>query len=199
MIRQLKYLIIGISVVVSSCATNKDLETQLIEAGMMTNSVCLGGKGVWEEISDNKYVFRCDSDILSQWSKTTSPTHTKKPSTQGSLEGSSSKKYSCQDPVSGLMVKNGASIRYSDGTRTCVNGKWSDPKNSSGGSNSGGSGGGNSGRTLISTTCTLSTTGLTSDWNGAQYSWTIWNIWSDGSRSVASMGSGYGNQVPYGC
>jgi len=96
----------------------------------------------------------------------------------------------CQDPTLGIIVKNGGSIKYSDGTRTCVNGKWSNPNRSSGSSG---------GKTLVSKTCTKSTTGLTSDWNGAQYSWTIWNNWSDGSRTVATMGSGYLNSVPYGC
>ena len=38
---------------------------------------------------------------------------------------------SCQDPTSGMLVNNGASIKYSDGTRTCVNGKWSNPSGSS--------------------------------------------------------------------
>jgi len=103
---------------------------------------------------------------------------------------STSQSGSCQDPTSGMLVKNGASIKYSDGTRTCVNGRWSNPTKS---------GGSSGGKTLVSKTCTISTTGLTSDWYGAQYSWTIWNNWSDGSRSVASMGSGYSNQVPSGC
>ena len=42
----------------------------------------------------------------------------------------------CQDPTLGIIVKNGGSLKYSDGTRTCVNGKWSNP---SGGSSSGSS------------------------------------------------------------
>lgn len=50
--------------------------------------------------------------------------------------GNNSQNQPCQDPTSGMLVKNGASIRYSDGTRTCVNGKWSNP---SGGSSSGSS------------------------------------------------------------
>jgi hypothetical protein len=92
----------------------------------------------------------------------------------------------------GFLVKNGGSLFK--GTRTCVNGKLSSP------STSGGSSGGSSGgKTLVSKTCTISTTGLTSDWNGAQYSWTFWNHWSDGSKTVASMGSGYRNVVPNGC
>lgn len=103
---------------------------------------------------------------------------------------STSKSGSCQDPTSGMLVKNGASINYVDGTRTCLNGKWSNPMKS---------GGSSGGKTLVSKTCTKSTTGLTSDWNGAQYSWTIWNNWSDGSKTVASMGSGYLSSVPYGC
>jgi len=43
----------------------------------------------------------------------------------------SSNSGSCQDPTSGMLVKNGASIKYSDGTRTCENGIWSNPNGSS--------------------------------------------------------------------
>ena len=192
MTRQLRYLIIGVTFIIGSCAPNKGLETQLMEAGQMTETACPGGGGVWEEIAENKYVFRCNADIPSGWTKATSPPPAPEPTPSIS-------RY-CKDPTSGVPVKNGASTKYPDGTRTCMNGKWSNPVQSGGSSGGGGSGGGSSGgRTLVSKTCTISTTGLTSDWNGAQYSWTIWNNWSDGSRSVASMGSGYSNVVPNGC
>lgn len=73
MTRLLKYLIIVISVVVSSCATKEGLEIPLSEAGQTTLTFCPGGKGLWEEIADDKYVFRCDTDIPSKWTKSTSP------------------------------------------------------------------------------------------------------------------------------
>lgn len=38
----------------------------------MTLTVCPGG-GVWEKIADNKYVFRCNTDIPSQWTEATNP------------------------------------------------------------------------------------------------------------------------------
>ena len=117
--------------------------------------------------------------------KANSKASTKKPSVSTSKSGS------CQDPTSGMLVKNGASIKYSDGTRTCVNGKWSSPSISGGSSRSK--------KTLVSKSCELSTTGLTSNWYGIEYSWRIYDHWSDGSKSIASIGSGYGNQVPYGC
>ena len=102
-----------------------------------------------------------------------------------------SQNQSCRNPTTGMLENNGKSINFSDGTRTCVNGKWNSP------SASGGSSG--SKKTLVSKSCELSTTGASSDWNGIEYSWRIYNHWSDGSKSIASIGSGYGNKVPYGC
>jgi len=199
MTRQLRYLIIGVTFIISGCAPNKSLETQLREAGMMTVVTCPSG-GVWEVVAVKKYVFRCNTDIPSQWTKATSPPPAPEPTeTKEKARAIERAKIlasgGCQDPTSGLVIKNGFSLNYTDGTRTCVNGRWSKPTKS-GGSSGGGSSGG---KTLVSKTCTISTTGLTSDWYGAQYSWTIWNNWSNGSRSVASMGSGYSNQVPSGC
>jgi len=72
MTRQLRYLIIGVTFIIGSCAPNKSLETQLIEVGQMTHTACPGG-GVWEVVAVNKYVFRCDTDIPSKWTKSTSP------------------------------------------------------------------------------------------------------------------------------
>ena len=81
-------------------------------------------------------------------------------------------------------------------TYKCNNGAWT--LISSG--NSGGSSGGSTNKkTVVSVFCEKRTNGLTSDWYGPSYSWTIWNVWSDGSRTVATMGSGYSNQVPSGC
>jgi len=66
--------------------------------------------------------------------------------------------------------------------------------------NSGGSSGGSTNKkTVVSVFCEKRTNGLTSDWYGPSYSWTIWNVWSDGSTTVASMGSGYSKVVPSGC
>ena len=75
---QLRYLIIGVTLIIGSCAPNKGLETQLIEAGQMTDTACRGG-GVWEVVAVNKYVFRCNTDIPSQWTKATSPPPTQEP------------------------------------------------------------------------------------------------------------------------
>ena len=90
-------------------------------------------------------------------------------------------------------VKHGKSHSFSDGLNKCDDGEWKVV----GGSQSGGSSSSN--KTVVSQFCNLSTTGMTSSWKGTMYSWVIYNKWSDGSKSVASSGSGYANTVPYGC
>ena len=110
-----------------------------------------------------------------------------KPNTN-STSNSSSK--SCRDPILGIIVASGRSLKFSDGVRTCKNGRWSEPSKSSGSSSS---------KTLKGQVCDLRAGAMTSSWKGQSYSWTIWNIWSDGTKSIASSGSGYEDSVPYGC
>ena len=89
-------------------------------------------------------------------------------------------------------VKHGKSYSFSDGLNKCDNGEWKVVGKSK-------SGGSTNTKTVVSQYCDLRTTGLTSSWKGTQYSWTIYNQWSDGSKSVASSGFGYASTVPYGC
>ena len=55
----------------------------------------------------------------------------------------------------------------------------------------------NEGPTLSSVTCDIHETGMYSDVQGSYYSWTYWNNWSDGSRTVNNLGQGY--DPPYDC
>ncbi len=103
----------------------------------------------------------------------------------------------CRIGTSNSWTKNGGSYKFSEGSRKCTKGKWSKPiKTSSPGS---GSGSKSTKRTLVNKTCDLKATAMSSSFRGQNYSWTIWNNWSDGSKTVASMGSGYANSVPNGC
>lgn len=52
-------------------------------------------------------------------------------------------------------------------------------------------------RTLVSITCDLRESGLSSSWYGQSYYWTYYYIWSDGSRTTAKMGQGY--DPPFDC
>jgi hypothetical protein len=94
-------------------------------------------------------------------------------------------------------TKNGGWYNFSEGSRQCTKGKWGKPylSPSTGGSSSNNS----KNRTLVNKTCDLRAGAASSDWYGQNYSWTIWNNWSDGSKTIASAGSGYANSVPVGC
>lgn len=103
----------------------------------------------------------------------------------------------CRIGNSNSWTENGYSYNFSEGSRKCTKGKWSKPIKTS---PSGGSSSNNSkNRTLVNKTCDLRTGTTSSDWYGQSYSWTIWNNWSDGSRTIAIAGSGYANSVPNGC
>jgi hypothetical protein len=103
----------------------------------------------------------------------------------------------CRIGNSNSWTENGYSYNFSEGARICTKGKWSKPiKTSPSGS---GSGSNSTKQTLVNKTCDLKATAMSSGWSGQNYSWTIWNNWSDGSKTVASMGSGYANSVPNGC
>ena len=103
----------------------------------------------------------------------------------------------CQKGNSTSWTENGYSWNFSEGTRICIKGKWGKPLNTAPSGN--GSGSNSTKRTLVNKTCDLKATAMSSSFSGQNYSWTIWNNWSDGSRTVASMGSGYANAVPNGC
>lgn len=47
--------------------------------------------------------------------------------------------------------------------------------------------------------CELRKSAMSSDWYGQRYNWTIYTRWSDGSRTVDRMGSGYADALPRGC
>ena len=53
------------------------------------------------------------------------------------------------------------------------------------------------GPTLLRVECSLRETGMSSSWSGTYYSWTYYNIWSNGTRTVAKMGQGY--NPPFDC
>jgi hypothetical protein len=93
--------------------------------------------------------------------------------------------------------ENGDWYNFPDGTRKCTNRKWGEPSKNS--RSNGGSGNNSKNRSLVSKSCDLRAGALSSSWNGQSYSWTIWNNWSDGSKTIASAGSGYANSVPNGC
>ena len=103
----------------------------------------------------------------------------------------------CQIGTSNSWTKNGGSYKFKEGSRKCTRGKWGKPIKTSPSGN--GSGSTSTKRTLVNRTCDLKATAMSSSFSGQNYSWTIWNNWSDGSRTVASMGSGYANSVPNGC
>jgi hypothetical protein len=44
---------------------------------------------------------------------------------------------------------------------------------------------------IIRVECSLRDTGMSSNWQGTYYSWTYYNIWSNGTRTVAKTGQGY--------
>ena len=82
-----------------------------------------GSKAYGKECQNGAWITRYTTDTKPRTRSTLKP-KSNSPSNGGS----------CQDPTSGMLVKNGGSIKYSDGTRTCVNGKWSNPNNSNGSS-----------------------------------------------------------------
>ena len=93
-------------------------------------------------------------------------------------------------------VKHGSTYTFSDGnTEQCDNGEWVLVKQGRSGSNS------NSkpAKTVVRQWFETRANGMTSSWWGQNYSWTIWSEWSDGSRTVARMGSGYAKDLPGGC
>ena len=47
------------------------------------------------------------------------------------------------------------------------------------------------GPTLLRVECSLRETGMSSSWSGTYYSWTYYNFWSNGTKTVAKMGQGY--------
>ena len=103
----------------------------------------------------------------------------------------------CRIGTSKLWTENGDSYNFSEGSRKCTKGIWSKPiKTTSPGT---GSSSNSTKLTLVSKSCDLRANAMSSSLSGQNYSWTIWNNWSDGSKTVASMGSGYANSVPNGC
>ena len=48
-----------------------------------------------------------------------------------------------------------------------------------------------SGPTLLRTECSLRETGMSSSWSGTYYSWTYYNFWSNGTKTVAKTAQGY--------
>lgn len=46
-------------------------------------------------------------------------------------------------------------------------------------------------RQVVDVVCDIRESGLSSSWYGQSYFWTYYNVWSDGSRTVAQMGQGY--------
>jgi hypothetical protein len=46
-------------------------------------------------------------------------------------------------------------------------------------------------KTVIKVECSLRETGLSSSWQGTFYSWTYYNIWSNGTRTVVKIDQGY--------
>lgn len=93
-------------------------------------------------------------------------------------------------------VKHGSTYTFSDGnTEECNNGEWVLVKQSSSQKRS------NSkpAKTVVQRWCEARANGMTSSWWGQNYSWKIWNQWSDGSKTVERMGSGYAKDLPNGC
>lgn len=93
-------------------------------------------------------------------------------------------------------VKHGSTYIFSDGnTEECNNGEWVIVAQGRSKSNS------NSKptKTVVRQWCETRTTGMTSSWWGESYSWTIWNEWSNGSRTVEKSGFGYSKNLPSGC
>lgn len=66
--------------------------------------------------------------------------------------------------------------------------KFLDDSSSGSGSNQGSN---RSGPTILRVECSLRDTGMSSSWSGTYYSWTYYNIWSNGTRTVAKMCQGY--------
>ena len=54
-------------------------------------------------------------------------------------------------------------------------------------------------RTVDLRWCEIKAFGLTSSFYGQMYTWTIYNLWSDGSKSIYRSGAGYANQLPNEC
>ena len=52
-------------------------------------------------------------------------------------------------------------------------------------------------RQIVDVICDLRESALSSSWYGQSYNWTYYYRWSDGTRTVAKMGSGY--DPPYDC
>jgi hypothetical protein len=93
-------------------------------------------------------------------------------------------------------VKHGSTYTFSDGnTEQCDNGEWVLVKQSSSKKKSSSK----QSKTIVRQWCETRANGLSSSWWGQSYSWTIWNEWSDGSRTIAKLGSGYEKDLPGGC
>ena len=92
---------------------------------------------------------------------------------------------------------NGSSAIF-DGSikKRCVNGVWQIVDNSGG---SGGSSG--SSARVVGQECSLEESGMYSSSYGQGYRWRVYDVYSDGRRSMArfGFGSGYENQVPSIC
>jgi uncharacterized protein YjbI with pentapeptide repeats len=93
---------------------------------------------------------------------------------------------------------NNGSITVVDGgiKKKCVDGYWRNLDNS--GDSSGSSG---SSARVIGQECSLEESGMYSSFYGQGYRWRVYDVYSDGRRSMArfGFGSGYENQVPSIC
>ena len=99
----------------------------------------------------------------------------------------------CFSTGMGRWFNDGQTAKWFGSEYLCQKGDWKTVTN--GGSNSGQV----KQKILIAQYCELKATALTSSVYGQQYIWTIWNKWSDGSKSVATGGAGYSDQVPVEC
>lgn len=87
-----------------------------------------------------------------------------------------------------MRASNGSKKTFSDGVNECRDGSWVliEPRRQAS-------------KTLVDQVCSVRATGLSSSWHGAQYSYTIYDVWSDGSKTIRKMGFGYLDQIPLIC
>ena len=92
-----------------------------------------------------------------------------------------------------VWAPNGSQVTFGDFTlgdvvKECRNGTWvlvaQAPRQT---------------KTVVSQICSTQPTGMSSSWHGVMYSYSIYDVWSDGSKTRRSGGMAYGDQLPEIC
>ncbi len=132
--------------------------------------------------------FRQLRDDYQRGGRTANPATTVPSSRRNS--GSSIDQGSCKYFRSGVptWAPDGSQKKFSDGVNECRDGSWvviaPTPRPT---------------KSVVGQTCSTRPTGMSSSWHGVMYSYSIYDVWSDGSKTLRSGGMAYGDQLPSIC